>query len=249
MGWLEGQVALITGGGTGIGRATALLFAEEGADVAINYSRSKQEAESTALEIEKKGRRCLAIRADVSIDHEVNAMVDKVVGALGGLDILVNNAGTTRTIPYKDLDAIRDEDWEKIFSVNLKGTFYCSRAAIRVMRERGGGQIINVSSIAGYLGWGSSIPYSVSKAAIINLTRALALSQGPEIRVNSVAPGVVKTRWTGVFEKDFERKHLEATPLKRVAEPEDVALAIFGLAINPYVTGKTLVVDGGRTLT
>ena len=246
MGRLGGKVALVTGGGTGIGKATSLLFAEEGADVAVNYSRSQKEAEETVDEIRSRGRRAIAVRADVADENAVESMVSRVVGELGRLDILVNNAGTTRFISYEDLDAVKGEDWDQIFAVNVKGAFFCSRAAIRAMKR--GGQIINVASISAYLGQGSSIPYAASKAALINLTRALAVSQAPHIRVNAVAPGVVMTRWVAGFDESFESKHLESTPLNRLARPQDVALAIFGLAISEFVTGKTLVVDGGRTL-
>ena len=245
---MDGKTALITGGGTGIGRATALLLAEEGADIAVNYSRSEREAGETAGDIEKMGRRSITVKADVSDESAVNAMFDTVARSLGGLDILINNAGRTRFVPIRDLDAVTEADWDDIFSVNVKGAFYCSRSAIRLMRKRGGGQIVNVTSISGYLGQGSCIPYSVSKGALINLTKALAVSQAPDIRVNAVAPGVVLTRWVADFDESFNRKHREETPLGRLAGPEDVAVAIYGLLISDFVTGKTLIVDGGRTL-
>jgi 3-oxoacyl-[acyl-carrier protein] reductase len=130
---------------------------------------------------------------------------------------------------------------------NLKGAFFCCRAVIPVMRSRDGGQIVNVSSISGFTGQGSCIAYAASKAALINMTRALAVSQAPHIRVNAVAPGVVETRWISGME-NFTDQHRRATPLKRVAYPEDVAIAIFGLVINEFITGHTVVVDGGRML-
>ena len=241
------QVALVTGGGTGIGEAVSLLLAEEGAAVAVNYSRSQAEAEAVVAKIEKTGGRAMAIQADVSRDDQVCAMVDKVVETLGRLDILVNNAGTTERVPYTDLDGMTDLAWDRIMAVNAKGTFLCSRAAIKAMKIQGSGQIINTTSISAYTGQGSCIAYSASKAAIINITRALAVSQAPEIRVNAVAPGVVETRWIEGME-EFTDPHREATPMGRLATPEDVALAVFGLAINEFITGKTLVVDGGRSL-
>lgn len=248
MGRLAGKTALITGGGTGIGRATALLLAEEGADVAVNYSRSRAEAEETARDIVDLGRRGLAVEADVSDETAVTSMMELVGGEFGRLDILVNNAGRTRFIPSRDLDAVKEQDWDDIFAVNVKGAFFCSRAAIRLMRNNGGGQIVNIASISGYLGQGSCIPYAVSKGALINLTKALAVSQAPEIRVNAVAPGVVVTRWIAGFDESFDKQHREETPLGRLADPEDVAIAVYGLIISEFVTGKTLVVDGGRTL-
>ena len=137
--------------------------------------------------------------------------------------------------------------WDEILAVNLKGTFFCCRAAIPYMRMAGGGHIVNVSSVAAYTGQGSSIAYSASKAAIINLGRSLAVSQGPGIRVNTVAPGVVQTRWIKGWEK-FTDKHREAAPLKRHAHPQDVAHGILGLITNGFITGHTLIIDGGRTL-
>ncbi len=247
MGYLDGKAALVTGGGTGIGRATALVFAKEGADVAVDYSRSKKEAEATAAEIRQMDRKALAVCADVSDDGAVREMVDRTVSELGRLDILVNNAGATRFVALDDLEGVTDPDWDQAIDVNVKGTFHCSRAAIPRMRETGGGVIVNVASIAGMIGLGSSIPYCVSKAGIISITRSLALTQAPDIRVNAVAPGVVDTRWV-VGHEAFVEKGREATPLKRVAAPEDVAATILGLVLSEFVTGQTVVVDGGRTL-
>jgi 3-oxoacyl-[acyl-carrier protein] reductase len=247
MPYFEGQTALVTGGGTGIGRATALKFASEGADVAVNYSRSAKEAEDTADEIRKMGRRSFAVKADVSDDAAVRQMVDAVLHELGRLDTLVCSAGTTRFVPLENLEDLTDAAWDPVFNVNVKGAFYCARAAIPVMKANGGGHIINVSSIAGLTGQGSSLAYAASKAALISVTKSLALSQAPDIRVNAVAPGVVDTRWVVGWE-DFVAQAREATPLKRVASPEDVADVIFGLAVSRFVTGQTWVVDGGCIL-
>ena len=247
MGYLDGKVALITGGGTGIGRSTALLFAAEGADIAVNYSRSQADAEATVADIQKSGRKAIAVCASVADDSAVRAMADRVVGELGRLDILVNNAGTTRFVPLPDLEGLTAEAWDAIMDVNVKGTFFCSRAVIPKMRAGGGGQIINTASIAGVAGQGSSIAYSASKAAIICMTKSMAVSQGPDIRVNAVSPGVVDTRWVA-DQRDFLVKGAEGIPLGRVATPDDVALAIFALAISDFVTGENLVVDGGKLL-
>ncbi|MDA0746594.1 MAG: SDR family NAD(P)-dependent oxidoreductase [bacterium] len=244
---LNGKIALITGGGTGIGRTTALLFAQEGADVAINYSRSKEDAERTAAEIRALGRNALVVQADVSDDVAVRQMIQTVAGELGRLDILVNNAGTTKFVPLEDLEGLTDDAWDPIFNVNVKGTFYCSRAAIPAMKSGGGGQIINVASSAGITGRGSSMAYCASKAAVISLTKSLAIGQAPHIRVNAVAPGVVQTRWVD-GQEDFLQTNRKATPLGRIATPEDVASSIFGLAICDFITGQVLSVDGGRTL-
>src|SRR5579871_5938175 len=171
---LQDRVAIVTGGGTGIGRATALALGREGVSVAVNYSRSATEAEEAAQEIIAEGGMAFAIRADVADGAAVRRMTDQVVERFGGLDLLVNNAGTTRYIPLSDLDAVTDEVWEAILAVNLKGAFYCARAAAPHMRARGAGAIVNISSVAGLTGDGSSLPYAVSKAALIGLTRSLA---------------------------------------------------------------------------
>jgi 3-oxoacyl-[acyl-carrier protein] reductase len=247
VGRLEDNVALITGGGTGIGRATALMLAAEGAHIAVNYSRSATEADHTATEIQKMGRRAMAVCADVSDGMAVQAMVEAVMHTFDRLDILVNNAGTTKKVPLGDLEAMTEPDWDRIMAVNAKGTFLCSRAAIAAMRIHGGGQIVNVASNSAFSGHSSCIAYSASKAAVINITRTLALSQGPDIRVNAVAPGFVATRWTEGMQSLMAAEKAD-TALKKLARPEDVATAIFGLLINDHVTGHTLVVDGGSTL-
>ena len=244
---LEGKVAVVTGGGTGIGKATSLLLAREGCDVVVNYSRSQTEANETVAEIEALGRKAIAVQADISDESAVNAMFQAVDEKLGRVDILVNNAATTQFVPYTDLDGLTAEIWDKIFDVNVKGVFYCCREAIKRMKQHGNGSIVSVSSIAGMTGLGSSIAYAASKAAVINMTRGLAASAAPEVSVNAVAPGVVETRWIEGWEK-FTDPHRDATPMKRHAQPEDVAAAIFGLILNPFTTGETIRVDGGRTL-
>jgi 3-oxoacyl-[acyl-carrier protein] reductase len=248
MGRLDGQVVLITGGGTGIGKAAAILLAQEGADIIVNYSRSEEDAKNTVSEIRRIGRRAQALKADIADDKAVKEMMRKIVAEFGKLDILVNNAGVTRAIPYERLDEVRAEDWNFVFGVNVVGTFQCSRAAMDLMKKNGFGHIINVSSTAGYIGRGSSIPYAVSKAAIINLTKALALVGAPQVRVNGVAPGTVQTRWINQLDEELTAKRANNTPLKRLATPEDVAYSIFGLVVSTYVTGRTLIVDGGYTI-
>ena len=243
----QGQTILITGGGTGIGRATALLFAEHGMNVVVNYSRSRDEAETTASDVRKLGAKAIAVCADVSDDAAVAAMMQEAIGEFGRLDVLVNNAGMTHIIPYTELDELTGEKWDDILGVNVKGTFFCSRAAIPAMRKNGGGHIVNVSSIAATTARGSSIAYAASKAAINNMTKAMALSQAPDIRVNAVAPGVVETRWVVGWEH-YTEAHRKDTPLQRVAQPEDVAKAIYALACNDFITGEVLTVDGGRIL-
>lgn len=250
---LTQPVAIITGGGTGVGKATALQLAGQGYAVAVVYSRSKDEAEATVAEVKLVGGQAVAIRADVAVDAECTAMVEQVVAELGGVDVLVNCAGTTAFIPFEDLDKVTDEVWERLFKVNVMGAFHCARAVRAAMLEGGGGQIINVSSIAAQLGQGSSIPYCASKAALDSLTVSLARTLAPRIRVNGVAPGFITGRWLegglganyDVVKQSFET----SLPLGRVCDPADVAACIVSLITgSTMVTGQTLVVDGGMMI-
>jgi len=245
-----GKAAIVTGSGTGVGRETALSLARLGCDVLINYSRSKDEAEATAAEVEALGVKTLAFKADVSRDAECRAMVDAAIGSFGRLDILVNNAGTTSFINHADLDAVGDEDWSRIIDVNLKGPFQMCRAARSALKDDGGGSIVNVSSIAGVRAIGSSIPYCASKAALNNMTLALARVFGPEVRVNAVAPGFITGRWLEAGLGDayqlVKGAQEKRAPLQRVCEPRDVADAIVSLITgSELVTAQILAVEGG----
>lgn len=250
---LGGRVAIVTGGGTGIGRAVSIHLAKSGAKaVLVNYSRSTKDAESTAQELQAFGVEAIAHQADVADEAAVKRMVAECVARFGALDLLVNNAGTTRFIPHSDLDGLTDEVWDEILHVNLKGTFYCCRAAAPELRKSHGA-IVNVASISAHRATGSSIAYAVSKAGIVQLTRALALSLAPDVRVNSVSPGLVSTRW---FRSRFgddaavaqEETFAKTTPLRRIASPEDVASAVVALLENDLITGQDLVVDGGKNV-
>jgi 3-oxoacyl-[acyl-carrier protein] reductase len=244
---LTGKAALVTGGGVGAGRAIALALARAGCHVALNYSKSADQAAAAAGEAEKLGVRALAVKADVRNDTEVRAMVEQAVAAFGRLDVLVNNAGVTRIIDHANLEAVTDEAWSFIFDTNVRGTFYSSRAAVPALRADGGGVIVNISSIAGVYAMGSSIPYCASKAAINNMTVTMARALAPEIRVNAVAPGFIDTGWWDVVPDPAALKLVAAAsaPLKKVCEPEDVADAVLGLIASDLVTGQVLVVDGG----
>ena len=248
---VNGRVAVVTGGGTGIGRAVGVRLARAGAAaVVVNYSRSEDDANATVKEIESLGTKAHPHRADVSDDSQVLTMIDETVKRFGRLDVLVNNAGTTHFIPHSNLDALTDEVWNDILGVNLKGTFFCCRAAAPELRKQRGA-IVNVASVAGHRAVGSSIPYGVSKAGILQLTRALALALAPEIRVNSVSPGLVSTRWARQRLGDdaaaaVEASTAESTPLRAVATPDHVAQAVMAFVENDLVTGQDMVIDGGR---
>jgi len=250
---IEGKVAIVTGSATGMGRSTALMLAERGCHVVVNYTRSEDEARQTAADVEARGARALLVRADVSSDEQCRAMVEQALGAFGRLDVLVNNAGATYFVPHQDLEALTDEMWDRIWAVNVKGTFFMARAAAPAMRQAGQGAIVNVSSTAGVRAGGSSIPYAASKAAVINLTVSLARVFAPEIRVNCVAPGFIDTRWLAQgygerFEamRENQKRH---TPLRDAGQPEHMAQVVLSLITGmDWVTGQTVVADGGNII-
>lgn len=241
---LANKVAVITGGGTGIGRACALRLAREGAQVAINYSRSKADAEATQQDIEALGRDAMVYCASVTDDDAVRAMMQATADRFGRIDVLINNAGMTHFVDLEDLEGLKDAYWFEIMDVNVVGLFRCARAAAPALKASEG-CIVNIASVAGVTGMGSSIAYAASKAAAISVTKSLARVLAPEVRVNGIAPGVVLTRWVDDH-LDHVQKYGDATPLGRVATPEDVAEVAYSFIANAgLVTGQTLMVDGG----
>jgi 3-oxoacyl-[acyl-carrier protein] reductase len=248
---VRGKTALVTGSAVGVGRATALDLARRGANVVINYARSEDDAREALKLVEAEGAKALLVRANVSKDADVQAMVRKTAETFGGLHILVNNAAITHFVAFQDLEGMKEEFWDDIFAVNVKGAFFASRAAAPVIRESGGGAIVNIASVAGQRAIGSSIAYAASKAALINMTVALARVLGPEIRVNCVAPGFIETRWlkNGLGDQIYEAgKAAESkrAPLKAVCKPEDVSQLVMSLIEGAdMVTGQTVTIDGG----
>ena len=241
------KVALVTGSATGVGRAAAVRFARLGYAVVVNYSRSADDAAETAKLVEAAGSPVLLVKADVGTDAEVRAMVAKTRDTFGGLDVLVNNAATTKFIPHDDLDALTDDVWDDIFRVNVKGVLYTTRAAMPLLKERKG-CVVNVSSVAGLSGMGSSIPYCASKGAVNTLTKSLARTFGPDVRVNAVAPGPILTRWLAGKEAHIA-KFVDQAPLQKAATAEDIADVVVYLATAAgLMTGQVLVADGGRTM-
>lgn len=246
---LEGKVALVTGGSRGIGKAIALGFAKAGADVALT-SRKLPDLEQAAEEIRALGRKALAVVAHVGRLEEVNNLVSKVGQEFGRIDVLVNNAATNPTMDSA-LD-IQERAWDAIMNLNLKGLFFLSQAVARLMKEQGGGTIINISSVAGISP--DILPvYSISKAGVIMATKVMAREWAKyNIRVNAIAPGLVRTRFSEALwgNQDILQGALTGIPLGRIAEPNDIVGAAVFLASNAsnYVTGHVLVVDGGATI-
>jgi 3-oxoacyl-[acyl-carrier protein] reductase len=244
----SGKVALITGGGTGVGRAAALALAARGYHVAVNYSRSRDEAESCAAEARARGVRVAAIACDVSDDAQVREMVGRCHSEFGRLDVVVNSAGITHFVAHADLEQMTEARWDEILAVNLKGPFFVCRAAIPLMKASGGGAIVNVASVAGIAGSGSSIAYAASKGGLITMTKSLAKAFAPEIRVNAVCPGPIISRWLEGHE-DMVEAAIKITPLKRASTTDDIADVITFLACDAsMMTGQAVVVDGGRTM-
>lgn len=237
----SGKTVVITGSASGIGEAVARTFASAGASVVINSVTSRERGSEVADSLPS----AIYVQADVTKDAECSALISTAREAFGSVDILVNNAGYTRVIPYRDLDAVTDDAWDRIWRTNVMGTWYMSRAASKVMGP--GSSIINITSIAGLRAMGSSIPYGTSKAALNQLTVFLAKALGPDIRVNAVAPGLIDTDWTADWD-DLRATVGKNAPLRRSGQPAEVANACLGIARSTYTTGAIIKVDGGLSL-
>ncbi len=250
----DGPVTVVTGAATGVGAACARMLAGRGYNVAINYRASVGEAAAVMAACEAAGGSALCVQGDVADDSDCRRIVAATVARWGRIDALVNAAGVTRFIPHAELDAVTAADFERIFAVNVVGPFQMARAAAPWLRAGGRGSIVNISSVSGSLGDGSSIPYAASKGALNTLTKSLARTLAPEIRVNAVCPDYLTGRWLlkGVGQAQYDRTLGEArakAPLADVATPEDVADAVLWLIEGArMVTGTHLVVDGGIAL-
>ena len=237
---LEGKTALVTGAAKKICRSVALRLAAEGADIVVNYATSKAEADEVVGEIVKSGRRAIALKADVSRRSEVAQLFAAALAEFGKLDILVNNAGMFFPAKFEELT---DDQWNRIMDANLKSQFLCAQAAAPIMKRQGSGRIINLSSLGGILPWPAFTHYCVSKAGSIMLTKCLARALGPEILVNSVAPGTIQ--FPG---EDPDNDYIQRVPLHRTGTGEEIAEAVVFFATTDFVTGQIMAVDGGRSL-
>jgi ketoreductase RED2 len=243
VGRFEDKVVVVTGSSSGIGEAAARAFDAEGALVVVNSSSSVEAGEAVAAGL----KRGAYVQADISDPDACERLIAETVDQHGRLDVLVNNAGVTQLIAHHDLDAVTDEIFRRIFEVNVLGTFRLTRLAMPHLRASGNGAVVNVTSVAGVRPTGSSIPYAASKAALNHLTALMANVTGPEVRINAVAPGLVRTAWTAGWGPIHDAMS-ERAPLARSAEPEDIATAIVDVAASPYLTGQVVVVDGGLSL-
>ncbi len=245
---LVGKTALVTGGSRGIGRSIALALANEGANVIINYTSNEERALKVVEEIESFNVKALAIKANVSRTEEIKEMMDRIEEVFDGIDILVNNAGITRdNLVIK----MKEEDWDQVMDINLKGVFLCTKAVLRKMIKQKHGRIINLSSVVGVVGNPGQVNYCASKAGVIGFTKSLAKEvAGKNITVNAIAPGFIETDMTNALPDKVKEAMVEVIPMKKYGRPEDIAnLAVFlsGDGAN-YITGQVIHVDGGMAM-
>lgn len=252
---LKDKVSIVTGSATGLGGAVALKLAERGSRVVINYTKSEKEAKETHAAVKAKGVEAILAQGDVGNDEDCRRIAKAAVDTWGRIDVLVNNAGTTQFANHADLDALQADDFLWIYRVNVIGAYQMIRACAPHMKAAGKGSVVNISSIAGVTGIGSSVAYAASKGALNTMTLSLARSLAPTIRVNAVCPGFIGTRWFSdrFGEEQFQkiRKQQEqTTPLARAGTPEDIATSVvfFAGEGSDHITGETLITDAGLHL-
>lgn len=251
---MKDKVVIVTGASSGIGAACATTLAANGARVVVNYSRSENDAIAVAEQCMQFGVDAMPIQADVAKDADCRRLAQQVLDRWGRIDGLINNAGTTKFVDFADLDGLSAEDFQEIYAVNTVGPFQMSRACAPALRAGGKGAIVNISSIAGVRGAGSSIAYAASKGALNTLTIALAKTLGPQIRVNAICPGFIEGKWlrAGLGDERYEARrttYMERSPLRDVIEPSDVAeTALWLLSGAAKTTGELIMVDSGFNL-
>lgn len=248
------KAAIVTGSATGVGAATAQLLASKGWRIVVNFTKSRAAAEETCAAVQAAGSQAVLVQGDVAQDEDCRRLADACLTAFGRIDALVNNAGITKFADHKNLNLLTAADFQHIYAVNVIGAYQMTRACVPTMKRLGSGAIVNVSSVAGVMGLGSSIAYAASKGALNTMTLSLARALGPEIRVNAVCPGLIVGRWLkeGYGEERFnalKQQYEDSTALKRSARPEDIAEAIVWFIEGAgLVTGEMLMIDSGLHL-
>jgi 3-oxoacyl-[acyl-carrier protein] reductase len=240
-------VAIVTGGNGGLGRRISAKLAERGASVVIVYQQSRDEAEALARELSAPERPCVAMQADVGDEQAVAGLMDAVVARFGRLDVLVNDASYNEFVAFSAVDELTPAIWERIMRTNATGPYLCIRAAAPALRRSGAGRVVNIASVAGLAPSGSSIAYAVSKAALIHLTRCMAIALAPDVTVNCVAPGLMEgTRMTERLPAEMVATNIRIAALKRYADKDDVAEQVLTFVRSQTTTGQTVVIDAGR---
>ncbi len=245
---LNNAVAVVTGGNGGLGQRICAALAAAGARIAVICARSLDDAQAVARQLEREHAvEAQAFQCDVTDPKQVRAMMDAVLARFGRIDILINDAAYNKSIPFKDLDALTNEDWSKILDVNLTGPMHCIKAVAPIMKSQGGGRIVNIASVAGLHPVGSSIAYAVSKAGLIHLTRCMAVALAPEVLVNCVAPGLLEgTRATSNLSQAQLDHAAKTAVLGMPADKDDCADQVLTLCRTKTTTGQTVVIDAGR---